>query len=105
MFSVVGCSEVSCLVAGLQAGVVVARLGESESRYKSVRRVVPISVGNPTDYQCWCAESQDDVLRVVSFPNCVREVSDHCFAWCCSLRVVVFGVSSLLERIGVDAFR
>ena len=43
-------------------------------------------------------------LRDVSIPNHVRELCDRCFYGCGNLRRVMFGSSSLLERIGESCF-
>ena len=40
----------------------------------------------------------------MSIPNHVRELCDGCFKGCRSLRCVIFGASSSLERIGVSCF-
>ena len=40
----------------------------------------------------------------MSIPGSVRELGYRCFYWCKSLRSVIFGPSSSLERIGVEAF-
>ena len=43
-------------------------------------------------------------LRDVSIPNNVRELCARCFRECKSLRRVMFGCSSSLERIGFECF-
>ena len=43
-------------------------------------------------------------VEEVSVPDGVRELCDGCSTECKSLRRVTFGPSSLLERIGVEAF-
>ena len=44
------------------------------------------------------------LLKEIFVPDSVREIGDRCFSGCRSLRRVVFGPSSRLERIGVEAF-
>ena len=39
-------------------------------------------------------------VEEVSFPGCVRELSDGFFEWCSKLRRITFGPSSSLERVG-----
>ena len=44
------------------------------------------------------------LLKDIFVPDNVREIGDRCFSGCRCLRRVVFGSSSRLERIGVEAF-
>ena len=51
---------------------------------------------------CYCSYG---VLSSVFIPDSVRELCDGCFRSCLSLRRVLFGCSSSLERIGVECFQ
>ena len=56
---------------------------------------------------CWSSEWMVRALRQlldVSIPNNVRELCPRCFQGCKSLRRVIFGPSSTLERIGTQCF-
>ena len=52
--------------------------------------------------RCICSYG---VSSFVSIPDSVRELCQGCFIWCKSLRRVIFGSSSSLERIGVSCFK
>ena len=53
---------------------------------------------NPGEFTAVCC------IEEIEIPDSVRELCDRCFYRCSSLRRVIFGASSSLERIGVDAF-
>ena len=43
-------------------------------------------------------------IEEINIPDGVRELCDRCFYQCYNLRVITFGPSSSLQRIGVEAF-
>ena len=67
----------------------------------SLERIGVEAFGAVEDWDC---EPATCGLVEISIPDGVRELCDGCFKGCRSLRRVIFGPSSSLERIGVEAF-